>query len=85
MVRREYKCKDCKFNFEAMQSIKDETLKSCPECGGTLYQVYGEDNPIYFFDMPGVGAVSNRFATRGNGTSGKYWTMKGKPNEGKAS
>lgn len=29
----EYKCADCKHEFEKLQKISDELLKECPECG----------------------------------------------------
>jgi len=28
-----YECKSCGHNFDAFQNIKDEPLKTCPECG----------------------------------------------------
>jgi putative FmdB family regulatory protein len=36
MPTYEYECKDCKHTFEAFQSMKDEPLSVCPECGGTV-------------------------------------------------
>ena len=32
MPTYEYKCKDCKHNFEVVQRMVDEPLKECPEC-----------------------------------------------------
>ena len=29
----EFKCKDCGHEFEAFQSIKDDPLTECPNCG----------------------------------------------------
>jgi putative FmdB family regulatory protein len=33
MPTYEYKCGNCNHIFEALQSIKDEPLKKCPNCG----------------------------------------------------
>lgn len=33
MPTYEYKCENCQHTFEAFQSIKDEPLKKCPNCG----------------------------------------------------
>ncbi|MFA5405710.1 MAG: zinc ribbon domain-containing protein [Ignavibacteria bacterium] len=33
MPTYEYKCDNCNHEFEVMQSIKDEPLKKCPNCG----------------------------------------------------
>jgi putative FmdB family regulatory protein len=41
-----YKCqnKDCKFKFEAMQSIKADALTVCPKCGKELKRIYYPSN-----------------------------------------
>ena len=33
MPTYEYECKSCGYNFDVFQNIKDEPLKTCPECG----------------------------------------------------
>ena len=33
MPTYEYKCSDCGHEFEIIQSMKDEPLKKCPNCG----------------------------------------------------
>jgi putative FmdB family regulatory protein len=33
MPTYEYKCESCNHEFEVMQSMKDEPLKKCPNCG----------------------------------------------------
>ena len=35
-----YACRDCAHRFEAVQSIYDPSLSSCPVCEGTLRKVY---------------------------------------------
>lgn len=32
-------CKNCRDNFEYKQSMKDEALKKCPECGAAIERV----------------------------------------------
>jgi putative FmdB family regulatory protein len=33
-----YRCKECNYEFEEMQSIKAEPLKKCPKCGKDTLQ-----------------------------------------------
>ena len=33
MPTYDYKCDNCEHTFEVLQSIKDEPLKKCPNCG----------------------------------------------------
>ena len=33
MPTYEYKCENCNYEFEALQSMKDEPLRKCPNCG----------------------------------------------------
>jgi putative FmdB family regulatory protein len=35
----EYECKACGARFERRQSIKDDAVKICPECGGEVRRV----------------------------------------------
>ena len=37
-----YKCKNCEHAFNVQQSITDEALTKCPECGGELRKVFGQ-------------------------------------------
>ncbi|MCL2196579.1 MAG: zinc ribbon domain-containing protein [Treponema sp.] len=36
MPTYEYECKSCAHNFEVFQSMSDEPLKKCPECGSEV-------------------------------------------------
>jgi putative FmdB family regulatory protein len=36
MPTYQYKCHDCGYLFEEFQSITDEPLTQCPECGGKV-------------------------------------------------
>jgi len=35
----EYECKACGMRFERRQSITDDPVKTCPECGGEVYRL----------------------------------------------
>jgi putative FmdB family regulatory protein len=36
----EYTCRDCGHTFEIVQSMWDDPLTMCPECGGSLRKVF---------------------------------------------
>jgi putative FmdB family regulatory protein len=40
MPTYEYTCRDCGHTFEIVQSMNDEPLAICPECGGELRKVF---------------------------------------------
>jgi putative FmdB family regulatory protein len=40
MPTYEYTCRDCGHTFDIVQSMLDETLTMCPECGGSLRKVF---------------------------------------------
>ena len=40
MPTYEYMCKSCGHLFEIVQSMRDDTLTECPECGGELRKVF---------------------------------------------
>jgi len=37
----DYKCLKCDKRFEIFQSMKDEPLKNCPDCGGEIKRLIG--------------------------------------------
>jgi putative FmdB family regulatory protein len=41
MPTYEYRCKDCRHEFEAVQSFTDDALTECPQCHGPLRKVFG--------------------------------------------
>ena len=40
MPTYEYTCRDCGHTFEIVQSMWDDALTMCPECGGSLRKVF---------------------------------------------
>ncbi|MDR1230350.1 MAG: zinc ribbon domain-containing protein [Spirochaetaceae bacterium] len=48
MPTYEYKCKECEHSFEAVQSMKDEPLSICPECGGAVRRVLSGGAGVIF-------------------------------------
>ena len=48
MPTYDYKCLECNHNFETFQSMKDEHLTECPECGGKIKRLIGAGSrPIF--------------------------------------
>ncbi len=41
MPTYEYRCKDCRHQFDAVQSFTDDALTVCPTCGGALKKLFG--------------------------------------------
>ncbi len=48
MPTYEYECSKCKNIFEVFQSMKDEPIKKCPECGGKVKRLLGTGAGIIF-------------------------------------
>jgi putative FmdB family regulatory protein len=48
MPTYEYECKSCGHTFEAFQSMKDEALKECPECGKEIRRLINGGSGIIF-------------------------------------
>jgi len=79
MPTYEYVCKSCGHLFEIVQSMRDDPLTECPECGGELRKVFGA--PSISFKGSGFYATDHgkksKAATersggkeKGSGTSG---------------
>ena len=41
MPTYEYRCRDCGYDFEAVQSFNDDALTECPQCAGSLRKIFG--------------------------------------------
>jgi putative FmdB family regulatory protein len=48
MPTYEYECKNCGHNFEAFQSMSEEALKECPECGKELRRIINGGSGVIF-------------------------------------
>ena len=47
MPTYEYKCADCETDLEVVQSIHDNSLTECPECGGSLRKQFGNVGVVF--------------------------------------
>ena len=47
MPTYEYVCKDCGNQLEVMQSIHDDSMTTCPACGGTLRKLFGNVGVVF--------------------------------------
>lgn len=82
MPTYQYACRSCGHRFEVVQSMADEPLTTCPECGGELRKVYAP--PAIAFRGSGFYATDHgkRAATSedgaGTASKGKERPTKGK-------
>lgn len=42
-----YACKDCGHAFDVQQSFSDDSLTTCPECGGSLRKQFGAVGVVF--------------------------------------
>lgn len=48
MPTYEYECKSCGYGFEVFQSMSDEALRECPECGREVRRLINGGSGIIF-------------------------------------
>ena len=48
MPTYEYECRKCGHSFELFQSMTEERIKKCPECGGRVDRLIGTGAGILF-------------------------------------
>ena len=48
MPTYEYECKKCGHSFDVFQSMKDDPLKTCPECGKELRRLINGGTGVIF-------------------------------------
>ena len=48
MPTYEYECKSCGYNFDVFQNIKDEPIKTCPECGKEVRRLINGGTGVIF-------------------------------------
>lgn len=66
MPTYDYKCDNCGITFEYFQSMKDNALETCNECGGSLKRLIGAGaGPIF----KGSGFYQTDYKNNGKGKS----------------
>ena len=69
MPTYEYECTSCKHRFETFQSMMDDPLEECPECGKKIKRLIGGGMGI-IFKGSGFYSTDNRSGSKGsNGES----------------
>ena len=48
MPTYQYKCGDCRHEFEEVQSMKDDALTQCPECEGKIQRIISGGSGFLF-------------------------------------
>ena len=80
MPTYDYKCSDCGHKFEFFQSMKDEHLKDCPECGGNVKRLIGAGlGPIF----KGKGFYETDYKKKSSSETKKTNSVKSKTNSAK--
>lgn len=76
MPTYEYACRECGHRFDAVQSIHDDALTECPECGGPVRRVVAavgvqfKGSGFYRTDNRPSGKSSGSSTTAGSGGEG---------------
>jgi putative FmdB family regulatory protein len=67
----QYACTDaaCSHRFDTVQSVSDEALTVCPECGGRLRKVFSAVGVV--FKGSGFYRTDSRSASNGKAAAGK--------------
>jgi putative FmdB family regulatory protein len=66
MPTYEYACKSCGKHLDVQQSFTDDSLTTCPSCGGPLRKVFG--NIAIAFKGSGFYSTDNRSVAKSGGT-----------------
>ena len=67
-----YACTECGHRFDAQQAFTDDTLTTCPECGGRLRKMFGNVGVVFKgsgFYRTDARAEGKRSASRGSSGS----------------
>ncbi len=67
MPTYEYRCRDCGYDFEAVQSFSDDALTECPQCAGSLRKIFGNIGVTF----KGSGFYKNDHGGRAKTTGGE--------------
>lgn len=68
MPTYEYECTSCKHRFETIQSMADDALEECPECGKKIRRLIGGGMGI-IFKGSGFYSTDNRSGANGSKSS----------------
>lgn len=80
MPTYEYECKSCGHNFEAFQSMSEDPLKDCPQCGKEIRRLINGGTGVIF---KGSGFYVTDKSKSGTKTSSPDKTGNGKTGDGK--
>ena len=76
MPTYEYECRACSHTFEKFQSMSDEPVKICPQCGGAVRRMIGGGTGIifkgsgfYITDSKKAGTASTSSSSSSSGPS----------------
>ncbi len=82
MPTYEYKCSFCNYEFEKFQSIKDDPITVCPDCGGETKRLISSGAGIIF---KGSGFYETDYKrSSGNGTKQNHSGTVAKTSEPKS-
>lgn len=74
MPTYEYVCRDCGEYLEVVQSFRDDSLETCPACGGNLRKMFGNIGIVLkgsgFYRTDSRGTSSSTSSTSVNGSDG---------------
>lgn len=84
MPTYDYECGDCRYQFEAFQSMTADPLEECPQCGGKIRRLISGGTGIIFkgsgFYVTDNKSTSKNAASKGN--DNKDESGKGKESSG---
>jgi putative FmdB family regulatory protein len=87
MPTYEYQCKSCGHAFEAFQSMSDDALKECPECGRELRRIINGGSGVIFkgsgFYVTDKSKGSTKTSSKHEGKSGGEGSGAPKTGDGK--
>jgi len=67
----QYACTECNHRFEAVQAFTDDSLTTCPVCGGQLRKVYGSVGVVFkgsgFYRTDSRAAATSTAPSNGSG------------------
>ena len=71
MPTYQYACTECNHRFEAVQAFTDDSLTTCPVCGGQLRKVYGSVGVVFkgsgFYRTDSRAAATSTAPSNGSG------------------